>query len=277
MYGAICGDIVGSPFEFDQGDKTKDFEMFSTYSCYTDDTVLTVAVAEALINMHKEASARHIKEAVKYNLINWTKKYPYIQGGGGYGVSFARWVLSKEHKPYKSFGNGSAMRVSAAGWLYKDLKRTRKVARATAAVTHKHKEGIKGAEAVASAIYLARTGCSKQEIKDYIINNFHYDLSRTCDEIRPDYKHIETCQQTVPEAITAFMEGKDFEDVIRTAVSLGGDSDTLTCIAGSIAEAFYGMPEEYKQGCRKRLKPDMLLVVDRFEEMRIERVQENNY
>ena len=158
------------------------------------------------------------------------------------------------------------MRVSSAGWLYDSLEQTRKAARWTAEVSHNHSEGIKGAEATASAIFLARTGSSKGEIRDYIISEFCYDLSRTCDEIRPEYFHIEICQKTVPEAITAFLEGEDFEDVIRTAVSLGGDCDTLTCIAGSIAEAFYGVPEELKIECRNRLPEDMLEVLDRFTE-----------
>lgn len=155
------------------------------------------------------------------------------------------------------------MRVSAVGWLYDSLEETRRYARLSAEVTHNHPEGIKGAESVASAIFMARNGSSKDEIRDYIISEFGYDLSRTCDEIRPTYHHVESCQETVPEAITAFLEGEDFEDVIRTAVSLGGDCDTLTCIAGSIAEAFYGVPEDLKAECRKRLPADMLEVLDK--------------
>jgi ADP-ribosylglycohydrolase len=158
------------------------------------------------------------------------------------------------------------MRVSAAGWLFEDLPTVRRMARLSAEVSHNHPEGIQGAEATASAIFLARTGSTKAEIKTYIEHNFHYDLSRTCDEIRPAYRHVESCQETVPEAITAFLEGENFEDVIRTAVSLGGDCDTLTAIAGSIAEAFYGVPEELKAICRSRLTPDILEVVDRFYE-----------
>ena len=157
------------------------------------------------------------------------------------------------------------MRVSSVGWLYSDPDTVRRMARLSAEVTHNHPEGIKGAEATASAIFLARTGCTKEEIKTYIEENFHYDLSRTCDEIRPNYVHVESCQETVPEAITAFLEGTDFEDVIRTAVSLGGDCDTLTCIAGSIGEAFYGVPEELKLACRARLAPDLLEILDRFD------------
>jgi ADP-ribosylglycohydrolase len=167
--------------------------------------------------------------------------------------------------PYGSYGNGSAMRVSAAGWLYDSLETTRKMARWTAEVTHNHPEGVKGAEATASAIFMARNGASKEEIRDYIVREFGYDLSRTCDEIRPSYHHVESCQETVPEAITAFLEGNDFEDVIRTAVSLGGDCDTLTCIAGSIAEAFYGIPNGMMAECIKRLEEDMLAVLGRFD------------
>ena len=156
------------------------------------------------------------------------------------------------------------MRVAAAGWMMDSLEDTRKLAAWTADVTHNHPEGIKGAEATAAAIYMARTGSTKAEIKDYVIREFGYDLSRTCDEIRPGYHHVESCQETVPEAITAFLEGEDFEDVIRTAVSLGGDCDTLTCIAGGIAEAFYGVPDELIAECRQRITGEMRNVVDLF-------------
>ena len=159
------------------------------------------------------------------------------------------------------------MRASSVGWLYNDIGSVRKAAALTSAVTHNHPEGIKGAEATASAIFLARTGKSKVQIKSYIMTEFGYDLSRTCDEIRPTYHHVESCQQTVPEAITAFLEGSDVEDVIRTAVSLGGDCDTLTCIAGSIAEAFYGVPDELVKECRARLSEDIIEVTDRLRKM----------
>ena len=158
------------------------------------------------------------------------------------------------------------MRVSSVGWLFDDLRTVRRMARLSAEVTHNHPEGIKGAEAVATAIFLARTGSSKAEIRAHIERKFHYCLSRTCDEIRPGYHHVETCQETVPEAITAFLEGESFEDVIRTAVSLGGDCDTLTCIAGSIAEGFYGVPETLRQQCRSRLPGELLEILTRFEE-----------
>ena len=160
------------------------------------------------------------------------------------------------------------MRVSPVGWLYNTLDETRRMARLSADVTHNHPEGIKGAESVAAAIFLARFGASKEAIKAYVVNTFGYDLSRTCDEIRPTYHHVESCQETVPEAFAAFFEGTDFEDVIRTAVSLGGDCDTLTCIAGGMAEAYYGVPEEFVRECRARLPKDFLEVVDRFEQAR---------
>ena len=178
---------------------------------------------------------------------------------------FRHWLRSPNPQPYGSYGNGFAMRVSSAAWLFDDLETIRHMARQSAEVTHNHPEGIKGAEATASAIFLARTGSTKAEIKNYIEEQFRYDLSRSCDEIRPGY-HQESCQETVPEAITAFLEGNSFEDVIRTAVSLGGDCDTLTAIAGSIAEGFYGVPEELKQQCRERLPEDLWKVLRRFEE-----------
>ncbi len=177
---------------------------------------------------------------------------------------FSQWLTTKNPKPYGSFGNGSAMRVAAVGWLYDDIETTRHIAKLTAEVTHNHPEGIKGAEAIASAIFLARNGKSKAEIKDYIIKEFDYDLSRTCDEIRPVYHHVESCQETVPEAITAFLEGQDFEDAIRTAVSLGGDCDTLTCISGSIAEAFYGIPQELTDEGLHRISSDLRAVLNEF-------------
>ena len=261
MYGAILGDMIGAPYEFDRGGKTKDFPLFIPASQFTDDTVMTIAVAEALLET-REKDNDTILTALTASMQRWGKKYP----DAGYGLRFRQWLHSEEPLPYKSYGNGSAMRVAAAGWMYDSLEKTRHIAQLTAAVTHNHPEGIKGAEATACAIYLGRTGKSKAEIKEYIETEFYYDLSRTCDEIRPAYRHVESCQETVPEAITAFLEGKDFEDVIRTAVSLGGDCDTLTCIAGSMGEAFFGVPEYMKTECRKRLSPDILAVLDRFEQ-----------
>ena len=264
MYGAILGDMIGAPYEFDRGNKTKEFPLFCRYSQFTDDSVMTIAVAEALLDSQGKEDAE-IRAALVKSMQKWGKNYP----DAGYGARFCRWLRTPLPEPYGSYGNGSAMRVSAEGWLFDTLEQTRHMARLTAEVTHNHPEGIKGAEATASAIFLARTGRGKDEIKDYVVREFGYDLSRSCDQIRPTYYHVESCQQTVPEAITAFLEGTDFEDVIRTAVSLGGDCDTLTCIAGSIAEAFYGMPEELADECRKRLPQDMLAVLDRFDQQRL--------
>ena len=254
MYGAILGDIIGSPFEFDRGDKTKNFDLFSKGCDFTDDSVMTIAVGEALLAVGPEAAVKEIEEAVVTNMQDWGKRYPYA----GYGGRFRHWLKEKSPKPYGSYGNGSAMRVSAAGWLYDSLERTREVARATANVTHNHPEGIKGAEATASAIYMARNESSKEEIKEYIEREFHYNLDRTLDEIRPGYHMDETCQRTVPEAIIAFLESKNFEDAVRNAVSLGGDTDTLGAITGSIAEAFYGIPTELLAECRSRIEEGLM-------------------
>ncbi len=263
MYGAILGDMIGAPYEFDRGGKTKKFPLFGKGSVYTDDSVMTVAVAEALMRTYGEPEEK-IRAALAASMQKWGRRYP----DAGYGGMFVHWLWERHPKPYNSFGNGSAMRVSSAGWLYDTLDETRRIAALTARVSHNHPEGIKGAEAVASAIYLARMGSSKKDIRKYISSEFGYDLTRTCAEIRPDYRHVETCQGTVPEAVTAFLEGKDFEDVVRTAVSLGGDSDTLTCIAGSIAEACCGIPELLIKECRKRLPKDMLEILAQFDRMK---------
>ena len=260
MYGAILGDIIGSPYEFDQGNKSKDFPLFSKNSTYTDDTVMTLAVAGAFMQVRPDMSDAEIKEELVRFMQYFGRHYPYA----GYGGMFRRWLRSDDPQPYGSYGNGSAMRVSAAAWLFEDLQTVRRMARLSAEVTHNHPEGIKGAESVAAAIFLARTGCSKEQIKAYIEEQFGYDLGRTCDEIRPGYYHKESCQETVPEAITAFLEGNSFEDVIRTAVSLGGDCDTLTAIAGSIAEGFYGVSVELKEQCRRRLPKRLREVLEDF-------------
>ena len=262
MYGAILGDIIGSPFEFDRGDKTKEFDLFTKGCDFTDDSVMTIAVGEALLAVGPEATVKEIEEAVVTNMQDWGKRYPYA----GYGGRFRYWLRERNPKPYGSYGNGSAMRVSAVGWLYDSLERTREVARATANVTHNHPEGIKGAEATASAIYMARNESSKEKIKEYIEREFHYNLDRTLDEIRPGYHMDETCQRTVPEAIIAFLESKDFEDAIRNAVSLGGDTDTLGAITGSIAEAFYGISDVLIAECRSRIDEGLMTdILDEFD------------
>lgn len=240
MTGAIAGDIIGSVYEFDNI-KTTDFPLFTNESDYTDDTIMTVAVADWLLNGGDLAKVMQ----------RYGHEYPYPTGG--YGGHFSGWLREKDPLPYNSWGNGSAMRVSAVGWMFDSLEKTLEVAKETAIVTHNHPEGIIGAQATAAAIYLARTGKSKQDIKLYIETTFSYDLGRTCDEIRPFYRFNESCQGTVPEAIIAFLDSSDFENAIRLAVSLGGDSDTLACITGGIAEAFYGIPEDIKLEVKKRI------------------------
>ena len=268
MYGAILGDIIGSPYEFDMGNKSKEFPLFSRNSMFTDDTIMTLAVAEAFIDAPDDDAA------IRSRLINSMQKWGRLYPRAGYGLRFSNWLESDDPQPYNSWGNGSAMRVSSIAWLFNDIAKVRHMARLSAEVTHNHPEGIKGAEATASAIFLARTGSTKQEIKEYMDREFEYSLVLTCDEIRPNYHHVESCQETVPEAITAFLEGESFEDVIRTAVSLGGDCDTLTCIAGSIAEGFYGVPEELKAECEKRLPGAFVLLLRVFEDVVLENANE---
>ena len=261
------GDIVGSPYEFDCNNyKAKDFPLFSRRSDFTDDTVMTLAVAKALLSTRGQNDAA-IKTALVHEMQRLGPAYP----DRGYGIHFGGWLYEDDPQPYQSYGNGSAMRVSSAAWLATDMAEALRLAQLTAEVTHDHPEGIKGAQAVAAAIFLARTGHSKVEIKAYVECKFGYDLSRTCDEIRPTYHHVESCQETVPRAIAAFLESTDFEDALRTAVSLGGDSDTLAAITGSIAEAFYGVPENLKQECRKRLTPDLEEILQACENMILQR------
>lgn len=259
MLGAIIGDIVGSPYEFDENNiKTKNFPLFRDESVFTDDTVMTIAVAEGL--MQGYGNPERTRREIISSMHRWGRAYP----DAGYGANFRMWLYRKDPKPYKSFGNGAAMRVSAAAWLYEDLQTVEQYAGISASVTHDHPEGIKGAQATAAAIFLARDGIGKEKIKAYIEGQYKYDLSRTCDEIRPGYHHVESCQQTVPEAITAFLEGSDFEDVIRTAVSLGGDCDTLTAIAGSIAEGCFPIPDALRKNAEERLDDHLLEALERY-------------
>lgn len=263
MRGATLGDIVGSRFEW-HPIKTKDFEFINNTKCfYTDDSVMTIAVAEVLLQTAPEIT----EEAFKANLISNMHKWGAMHPDCGFGGHFYRWIMNGETEPYNSWGNGSAMRVSPVGWFFRDLDRTREVARWTAEVTHNHPEGIKGAEATASVIYLARTGSTKEEIKKYIEDEFGYNLNRSLDEIRPNYEFDESCMGTVPEAIICFLEGTDYEDILRNAISLGGDADTLAAIAGSMAEACYGIPQLIREGCLELLEPDMVDVIWKFEEL----------
>ena len=241
MLGAIVGDIVGSVYEWNNH-RSKDFPFFGPRCKFTDDSVLTIALADAILNQGEFAGVmRH---------------YGQLYPNAGYGGMFRRWLADPTMGPYNSFGNGAAMRISPAGWAYETLEETLIRARAFTAVTHDHSEGLKGAEATAGAIWMGRHGKSKAEIRAWVEKHTGYDLSRTCDQIRPTYEFNETCQRTVPEAFTAFFESTDFEDAIRLAVSLGGDTDTLACITGGIAEAFYGeVPKEIEREALSRLDP----------------------
>lgn len=254
LYGAIIGDIAGSVWEFDDSMKSRPKKLFADGCKFTDDTVMTVAVADALMN----------DKPIAKTLREWGNAYKFPMGG--YGGRFAQWLRNPTMQAYNSFGNGSAMRVSAAGWIAYGIDAAMVIAKETAEVTHNHPEGIKGAQAIAGAIYLAHDGYSKADIKKFV-EGMGYDLSRACDQIRPSYTFNETCQGTVPEAVTAFLESDSFEDCIKLGISLGGDSDTLCAIAGSVAEAFYGIPDDLIKQCRAMLPEKMLAVIDEFEEV----------
>ena len=257
MLGAIIGDIIGSVYERESF-KSIDFELFTKDSCFTDDTALTIATAECI---QKKGEYTEFYQT-------YGKKYP----GVGYGGTFMNWIFSENPQPYNSWGNGSAMRVSPIGYMFDNLEETLMEAEKSAAVTHNHPEGIKGAQAIATAIFLAREGRSKLEIKEYIEKQFGYDLKRKIDEIRPSYKFDVSCQGSVPESIIAFMESTDFESAIRLAISLGGDADTMAAMAGSIAEPFYDeIPKFMIKECKNRLPDEFLKVIADFYDKYINR------
>ncbi|WP_337867134.1 ADP-ribosylglycohydrolase family protein [Ignavibacterium sp.] len=239
MLGAIAGDIIGSIYEFDKKKPEYDFQLFHKYSHFTDDTVLTVALADSIL-----FETPYIDKVIEYYHL-----YP----DAGYGGMFRQWAANNGRHPYNSFGNGSAMRVSPVGWAYNDLDTVLQKAKESAEITHNHPEGIKGAQATASAIFLARQKTSKAEIKDFITENFNYNLDFELEELREHYRFNETCQGTVPQAIYTFFISKTFEDSIRKAIYIGGDSDTLACINGSIAEAYYGIPAYILEQIYKKL------------------------
>ncbi len=244
------GDIVGSVYEWNNI-KTKDFALFDPDGFFTDDTVLTVALADSVLSGVSYAE----------NLRRYTRLYP----GRGYGSGFLAWVESGSLEPYNSFGNGAAMRISPVGYAYDDLDSVLEQARSFTAVTHNHPEGIKGGQATAAAIYLARTGSNKEHIQAFLADRFGYDLDRTIEEIRQSYTFDESSQGTVPQAVRAFLESESFEDSIRTAISLGGDSDTLACINGSIAEAYYGgVPPPIRDTALSYLDEHLATMVRRF-------------
>jgi ADP-ribosylglycohydrolase len=252
IIGAVIGDVIGSVFEWNNI-KTTDFNLFNPKCDFTDDTVLTIAVADCILN--KKDFAKTIWE--------YGRKYR----GRGYGGSFRNWLQEDNLQPYGSFGNGSAMRASAVGFAFNDIETVMEVAKQSAEVTHNHPEGIKGAQATASAIFLARQGKSKQEIKDYITQTFDYNLDFTLDEIRPTYKFDVTCQGSVPQAIVAFLESSDFENAIRLAISIGGDSDTIACVTGGIASAFYKqIPTEIMDFVVDKLPNEYIEIMNKFDE-----------
>lgn len=250
MIGAIAGDIIGSVYEWNNI-KTKEFELFSENCFFTDDSILTIALADSILT-----GASYIENMQKF--YHW---YP----DGGYGGRFHQWAQSETPEPYNSWGNGAAMRISPVGFAYNDLDTVLEKAEVFTMVTHNHPEGIKGGQATAAAIFLARTGSSKDQIKGFIEQKFQYDLSRHVDEIRPDYRFNESSQETVPQAIRAFIDSTGFEDAIRTAISLGGDSDTLACITGGIAQAFYGgVPELIQKKVYSILDTRLAGITERF-------------
>ena len=266
MIGAITGDIVGSRFEW-HNHRNTNFTLFDPKCKFTDDSVMSIAIGKAIIEFYRKGLK--LDERGKKTLASLSVRYmreigqPYRNCG--YGGKFRVWMYSNVPKPYSSFGNGAAMRVSGAAWAASTLEEALELAKIVTSVTHDHPEGIRGAQATTAAIFMARQGKSKDEIRKHINDNY-YKLNFTVEEIRPHYQFNETCMETVPEAITAFLEGNSFEDVIRTAVSLGGDCDTLTAIAGSIAEGFYGVPAELKEECYKRLPEPLFKVLKAFEE-----------
>ena len=250
MLGAIAGDIIGSAYER-HPIKTKKFKLFSRQSVFTDDTVLTIAVAKSIID----------NEEYIDNVIDFGLKYY----DAGYGGSFRKWLKSRTHRPYNSWGNGSAMRVASIGFAFSSEKEVLREAKKSAEITHNHIEGIKGAEATALAIFMAKTGKSKDEIRATISKKFDYDLNRTVDKIRPNYKFQVSCQESVPESIICFLDSNSYEDTIRNAISLGGDADTMATIAGGIAEAYYKeIPKEISNNVYQRLPKEFLEIILRF-------------
>ena len=249
MLGVIAGDIIGSWYEF-HATKEKEFELFHPKSKFTDDTTLSMAIAKSILD----------DEPYLDNVVDFGLRYFDV----GYGGSFKKWLKGDEHLPYNSWGNGSAMRVSPIAFAFDTEEKVLEEARKSAEITHNHPEGIKGAEATALAIFMARKGASKEEIRERITTEFEYDLSRTVDEIRPTYKFEVSCQKSVPESIICFLDSNSFEDCIRNCVSLGGDADTMAAIAGGIAEAYYGVPKEIEEKINEYLSDEFVEILQRF-------------
>ena len=257
LMGAILGDIAGSIYEFDPH-KSTDINIQDKRMDYTDDTIMTIAVADWILN-----DKLHTEKGLVERMQQWGRRYPHPMGA--YGNMFAQWLRTDNPKPYNSWGNGSAMRVSAVGFAFDTLEETMKVAKSCAEVTHNHPEGIKGAQATAAAIFMARTGSTKEEIRRFITDTFGYNLDRSCDDIRPTYGFDGSCQGTVPESIIAFLDSKDYEDALRLCISLGGDADTMGAITGAIAGAYYNkMPYALYEFGMEKLPKDIQNVVGLF-------------
>lgn len=257
MIGAIIGDIVGSRFEWDNH-RSKDFELFTRECFATDDSIMTLAIGKALVESKNDWS--DLGEQAVRCMQEVGRPYPRC----GYGGRFWDWMYSDHPKPYNSFGNGAAMRVSACGFVARSLEEAKALSKAVTEVTHNHPEGLKGAEATVVAIYMARTGSTIEEIRD-VIDQEYYPINFTLDEIRDTYAFNETCQDTVPQALEAFFESNSFEDAIRNAISVGGDSDTLAAITGGIAEAYYGVPADLKEKAKTFLDNRLLEILTKYE------------
>ena len=269
MLGAIIGDICGSVYEFANCKNYDKIVLFNDEGgCdYTDDSVMTVAVAQALMDIESYDGMLYGKnETLERMLVHSMRYYGNLYPNAGYGGRFIYWLFANDPSPYGSYGNGSAMRVSSAGWLYNTMERTLKIAEITSKVTHNHPEGIKGAKAVAGSIYIARQGGSKDDIRAFV-ESLGYDLSFTIDEIRPTYDHVESCQESVPQGIKCFLESTDFEQCIKLTISLGGDCDTTAAMSGAIAEAYYGIPQWMKERALEYLPEPLLSQYMRFERM----------
>ena len=257
LMGAILGDIAGSIYEFDSH-KSTDINLQDKRMDYTDDTIMTIAVADWILN-----DKRHTMNGLVERMQQWGRRYPHPMGA--YGNMFSQWLRSDNPMPYNSWGNGSAMRVSAVGFAFDTLEETMNVAKKCAGVTHDHPEGIKGAQATAAAIFMARTGSPKEVIRRYITDTFGYNLDRSCDDIRPTYGFDGSCQGTVPESIIAFLDSNDYEDALRLCISLGGDADTMGAITGAIAGAYYNkMPYALYEFGMEKLPKDIQNVVGLF-------------
>ena len=260
MFGAILGDIIGQPYEFDRSPKTKQFPLFCKNPRFTDDTVMTIAICDGIMKAGLDADENTMKTAMITSMQLWGHKYPHA----GYGGKFYFWLAREDTRPYNSWGNGAAMRVSACGWAGRTLDEVKAMSLAVTEVTHNHPEGIKGAEATAVCVFLARQGKSKDEIGAYVRANY-YPLDFTLDDIRAGYSFDVSCQGSVPQALEAFFESASFEDAIRNAISIGGDSDTIGAICGAVAEAFYGAPKEIRSKALTFLPQHLVDVLKRVE------------